>query len=97
LISEARQRNLRIVFVLMPLPPKHVAAFYLTAAWKAYQGHIQELLKNKNVSLLDASEWFPDAQKFGDSLHLNEEGAKEFSRRLGQLCGNLRERNSCGQ
>jgi hypothetical protein len=45
---------------------------------------------------VDASRWFADANKFGDALHLNEEGAREFSQRLGALCGNMSQPNFCG-
>lgn len=96
IIGEAQERHLRIVFVLMPLPPRHVQTFYDAAAWEQYQGHLRELLTKQNVTVVDASRWFPDANKFGDALHLNEEGAKEFSRRLGALCGSVHQANSCG-
>jgi hypothetical protein len=89
IIREAQERQLRVVFVLMPLPPKHVQTFYETRAWQGYQGHLRELLAKQNVAVVDASRWFPDASKFGDALHLNEQGAKEFSRRLAALCGNV--------
>jgi hypothetical protein len=96
IIREAQERHLRVVFVLMPLPPRHVQTFYDTASWEEYQLHLRELLAKQNVAVVDASRWFPDANKFGDALHLNEEGAKEFSQRLGALCGNVNQSNSCG-
>lgn len=96
MIREAQERQLRVVFVLMPLPPRHVRAFYDTRAWEEYQRHLHDLLAKQNMALLDASRWFPDADRFGDALHLNEEGAKEFSRRLGTLCGSVRQLDSCG-
>ncbi len=96
IIREAQERQLRVVFVLMPLPPKHVQTFYETRAWQEYQCHLRELLAKRNVAVVDASRWFPDANKFGDALHLNEEGAKEFSQRLGALCGNVHQANVCG-
>jgi hypothetical protein len=95
MIREAQARQLRAEFVLMPLPPRHVQTFYDTAAWEEYQRHLRELLAKQNVAVVDASRWFPDANKFGDALHLNEEGAKEFSQRLGALCGNVNQPNSC--
>jgi lysophospholipase L1-like esterase len=95
IIREAQERHLRVVLVLMPLPPRHVQTFYETAAWEEYQLHLRELLAKQNVAVVDASRWFPDANKFGDALHLNEEGAKEFSQRLGALCGNVNQPNSC--
>ena len=96
IIREAQERHLRVVFLLMPLPPRHVQTFYDTPAWEGYQRHLRELLAKQNVEVVDASRWFPEANKFGDALHLNEEGAKEFSRRLGALCGNVNQPNSCG-
>jgi hypothetical protein len=95
IIREAQERQLRVVFVLMPLPPKHVQTFYETRAWQEYQRHLHELLAKQNVVAVDASHWFPDAHKFGDALHLNEEGAKEFSQRFGALCGNVHPSNLC--
>src|SRR5215467_6293532 len=40
IIREAQQHGTRSVFVVMPLPPKHIQMFYETAAWSAYQRHI---------------------------------------------------------
>jgi hypothetical protein len=96
IVREAQERHLRVVFVVMPLPPRHVQTFYDAPAWKEYQGHLRELLAKQNIAVVDASRWFADANKFGDALHLNEEGAKEFSQRLGALCGNMSQPNFCG-
>jgi hypothetical protein len=46
----------------------------------------KNLLAAQNVAYFDASRWIPDASKFGDALHLSEQGANEFSRRLAELC-----------
>jgi len=97
MIREAQERQLRVVFVLMPLPPRHVQTFYDTRAWEVYQRHLHELLAKRPVAVVDASRWFPDGEKFGDALHLNQEGSKEFSRRLRALCGNVNSFNSCGR
>ena len=97
MIREAQERQLRVALVLMPLPPRHVKTFYDTGGWAEYQRHLHELLAKQHVALLGASRWFPHADKFGDALHLNEEGSREFSRRLGTLCGNVNQLNSCGK
>jgi hypothetical protein len=94
IISEAQQKGIRVVFIVMPLPPRHVRLFYDAPAWASYQRHIRQLLGASNVAYLDASRWIPDAAKFGDALHLSPGGAEEFSRRLGQSCGDLT--RSCG-
>jgi len=95
IIREARQQGIHVVFVVMPLPPKHVLSFYDTTAWASYQQHIQLLLAAQNVAYLDASRWIPDASRFGDALHLTAQGAEEFSRRLGEICSNLDHLSDC--
>jgi hypothetical protein len=97
IIRETQGRHMRVVFVLMPLPPQHVRAFYETPAWGAYQGHIEGLLAMQNVGFIDASHWFPEGGRFGDALHLNDEGARLFSRRLGAMCGDLNQLDACGK
>jgi hypothetical protein len=94
IIREAQEKGIRVVFIVMPLPPRHVQLFYDTPSWANYQRHIRQLLAASNVAYLDVSRWIPDAAKFGDALHLSPEGAEEFSRRLGQLCGDPS--RSCG-
>lgn len=95
IIRAARQKGIKVVFVVMSLPPKHVQTFYDSAGWNAYQQHIRQLLAEQNVAYLDASRWIPDASKFGDALHLTPAGAEEFSRRLGELCSHLDDLSSC--
>ena len=86
MLREAGQRGVRVTVVLMPLPPKHVGLFYDTAAWSAYERHLRILLAARGAAYLDASRWIPEGQRFGDALHLGDEGGREFSRRLGQWC-----------
>jgi hypothetical protein len=95
IIREAQQQGMFVVFIVMPLPPKHVQSFYDTPVWTTYQKHIQEILAAQNVAYLDASRWLPDASKFGDALHLTPQGAGEFSRRLGRLCSNPDNLSAC--
>jgi hypothetical protein len=96
IIREAQQHGLRVVFIVMPLPPRHVQLFYDTPAWASYQEHIQKLLAEQGVTYLDASRWIADPAKFGDALHLSDQGAEKFSRRLRDLCASPAYRNSCG-
>ena len=95
IIREAQQQGIYVVFVVMPLPPKHVKTFYDTPAWAAYQQHIRHLLAAQNVPYLDASHWIPESSKFADALHLTPQGAEEFSRRLGELCSHLDDLSAC--
>jgi hypothetical protein len=66
------------------------------AAWQEYQRYLRELLAKTECGDVGCQQVVPDADRFSDTLHLNEEGAKEFSRRLGALCGNVNQLNSCG-
>lgn len=95
IIRGAQQNGIKVVFIVMPLPPKHVQAFYDSVGWNTYQRHIRRLLRAQNVAYLDASRWIPDASKFGDALHLTPAGAQEFSHRLGELCSILNDLSSC--
>jgi len=95
IIREAQQHSTRSVFIVMPLPPKHIETFYETVAWSAYQRHIRQLLAAQGVAYLDASRWIPDASKFGDALHLSDQGAEEFSRRLAAACSDLERAKFC--
>jgi hypothetical protein len=95
IIREAQQQGIKVVFVVMPLPPRHLAAFYDSGGWSTYQRHIRRLLAAQNVTYLDASRWIPDRANFGDALHLTPAGAAGFSRRLGELCSNLDDLGSC--
>jgi hypothetical protein len=95
IIREAQQRGIKVVFVVMPLPPRHVEAFYDSGGWSTYQRHLRRLLAAQSVSYLDASRWISDPEKFGDALHLTPAGADGFSRHLGELCSNLDDLGSC--
>src|SRR5215467_2357165 len=88
IIREAQQRGMKVVFVLMPLTPRHLHTFYDSAGWSAYQRHIRKLLLQQDTAYLDASRWIREPSRFGDALHLTPAGAEEFSRRLGKLCSN---------
>jgi len=93
--AQAHSRGLRVVFILMPLPPRHVEMFYDTEAWAGYQRHIEQLLRARGVQYVDASRWIPEADKFGDALHLSDRGAEEFTRRLLAECAGPAWSNLC--
>jgi len=95
IIQEAQEKGSYMAFILMPLPLRHVQTFYQTAAWAQYERHVRNLLKEKNVTYIDASRWISDPGKFGDALHLSDEGAQEFSRRLRALCSDPSEAGPC--
>lgn len=95
MVREAQEKNVSVVFVLMPLPPHHVQTFYESAAWAEYEVHVRSLLDERKVAYVNASRWIPDAGKFSDALHLSEDGAQEFSRRLGAVCADRDAAHPC--
>jgi lysophospholipase L1-like esterase len=50
---------------------------------------IKELKQEYNLTFLQLNEIIPDDHYFMDPFHLNEEGAKKFSRNLAQKFLNL--------
>ncbi len=83
MLAEARQKNIRTVLVLMPLPPaRHT--FYDTPEWKAYVTHLSQLSQAQGGLLIAATQWLQDASMFDDQIHLSARGAAEFSKQLAQ-------------
>jgi hypothetical protein len=87
IIEQSSAAGAQVVFIEMPMSPAHLRSFYETPAWKRYRKHLQELLDTRRVTYIDASHWIGDGSLFADSLHLSEEGAERFSRRLGAAVG----------
>jgi hypothetical protein len=85
LIQEAKEARIKVVFVEMPMTPRHLRFFYDTRAWEQYRAHLSSLLAQQGVIYIDASRWMAGEQMFADPLHLTEAGAAQFSERLGKL------------
>ncbi len=81
IIERVRMTGAILTMVEMPLPSRHHVRFYETPEWRAYQQYVIGQLRETGVQFIDASEWISD-DKFFDSLHLNPDGAGEFSTRL---------------
>ena len=79
----ARQHDLQVYVVAMPLPGAH-RAYYRTAEWLDYLDLLRSQLETLGCRLLVANDWVRDDAKFTDALHLTPEGATEFSGRLGR-------------
>jgi lysophospholipase L1-like esterase len=84
IIRQASEAGMKVVFAEMPMNPDHVRRFYDTSAWEQYRAHIQKLLAADGVIYIDASHWEGQESLFGDHLHLNDAGARQFSERLGE-------------
>jgi hypothetical protein len=85
LLRQARDAGLTIAVVEMPMRRAHRNLFYDTTWWAQYVGHIRTLLEPYGVVYVDASHWIDDDSLFADPLHLSEQGAAQFSQRLGSL------------
>jgi len=81
IIQLVNKRNLKIIFILMPMTQKHREKFYTSPSWKAYQSYLSNLIQANGGSLVDASDWIAD-DGFSDALHLNVSGAKIFSKKI---------------
>lgn len=87
LFRQARDTGIAIAVVEMPMRRAHRSLFYDTSAWNQYVAHLRTLLAPYRVTFIDASQWVNDDSLFADPLHLSEQGAAQFSQRLGSLLG----------
>lgn len=87
LLRQAREAGLNIAIVEMPMRRAHRNLFYDTTWWAQYVAHVRALLEPYGVIYVDANEWIDDDSLFADPLHLSEQGAAQFSQRLGSLLG----------
>jgi hypothetical protein len=83
MLDLAHEHGARFIFVEMPMSPKHRETFYSLPVWTAMRAHLQTLAQAGGASYITASDWVTDDAKFLDAIHLNEEGARFFSARLG--------------
>jgi hypothetical protein len=87
LLNQAHDARVAIAVVEMPMRRAHRKLFYDTPWWPQYVAHVRTLLAPYGVIYIDASQWIEDDSLFADPLHLSEEGAAQFSQRLGSLLG----------
>ncbi len=87
LLRQAGDAGLSIAVVEMPMRGAHRKLFYDTPWWPPYLAHVRSLLAQYGVICIDASQWIEDDSFFADPLHLSEQGAAQFSQRLGGLLG----------
>jgi hypothetical protein len=71
------------VFVV-EMPAGHPPAFYEGPASSALRAYNRARVEAQNGVYIDASLWIQDRKYFRNAEHLNPEGAKLFSERLGQ-------------
>ena len=78
----AREHGVIVFLVEMPMPAQHRKLFYSLSAWNDLRSYLQSLAAAQNAIYIPASDWIPDAGNFEDAVHLNEQGATEFSHHL---------------
>ncbi len=82
IIRLAKAHGAKVIFVEMPMPSSHRSRFYASPAWKRLQAHLEALAAGEGALYVRASGWVTNDHNFEDATHLNEQGAKVFSRRL---------------
>ena len=90
IVRQGAEAGAEIVFVEMPMPPAHVRSFYGTPAWEKYREHVRGIVEPQGVRYIDASQWIDDVSLFHDALHLENQGAVQFSQRLGEYLRNAK-------
>jgi lysophospholipase L1-like esterase len=88
-IASAKQHNVRLIFLEMPMPLRHRKVFYSTPSWNRLQGYLKQLAASENITYLEASDWVKDDALFEDATHLNPGGAKIFSAQLAGAISNI--------
>jgi hypothetical protein len=83
LLQLARERGSKAYVVEMPMPPGHRRFYYQSPAWQAYREHVKALVRDAGAIYVPAADWIGE-DGFADHLHLDAEGARDFSRRLSQ-------------
>jgi len=89
MIDLAHQHGAKFLFVEMPMSPKHRATFYSLPVWTEMRSHLQALAREQNLTYITASDWVKNGENFEDTVHLNEQGARLFSTRLGMTLSKM--------
>jgi hypothetical protein len=83
MIDLAHEHGAKFYFVEMPMSPRHLETFYSLPVWAEMRSHLQALAREQDVTYVTASDWVTNGENFEDTVHLNEQGARVFSTRLG--------------
>jgi len=84
IFQQARAAGIRIVLVAMPASPSHRQTYYSRPLWGQYLSTIEDQAQRQQITVLDASNWLPEAADFVDHLHMSPAGVEQFSTRLGR-------------
>jgi hypothetical protein len=89
MIDLAHQHGAKFFFVEMPMSQRHRDTFYSLPVWAEMRAHLQSLARDQQVTYITASDWITDAANFEDTVHLNEQGARSFSAKLGTTLSHM--------
>jgi hypothetical protein len=89
MIDLAHEHGAQFLFVEMPMSPRHLETFYSLPVWAEMRAHLQSLAQQKQATYITASDWVTNGSDFEDTVHLNEQGAKFFSARLGTALSHM--------
>jgi hypothetical protein len=89
MIDLAHEHGAKFFLVEMPMSPRHRETFYSLPVWTELRAHLQTLAEEDKVSYVTASDWVTDGTNFEDTVHLNENGARRFSAKLGMTLSQM--------
>jgi hypothetical protein len=84
IFAQARQANMMVAIVVMPMSPYHWEISYGRPIWGEYLKAIEALSAERGIRVIDASQWLPAQTDFVDHLHMTQEASRRFSLRLGR-------------
>jgi hypothetical protein len=79
IVHESAVRKARVVFVLVPMSPKHRADRYSLPGWRTYVDGMKRWMAAHQCGFIDASEWLPLESDFDDDIHFKRAKAGVFS------------------
>lgn len=80
IIKLANEKENKVSFILMPMTSTHRTKFNSSKAWISYLNYLQKQIEISGCRFISALDWIEDSG-FEDHLHLNPEGAKEFTKK----------------
>lgn len=89
MIDLAHRHGVKFFFVEMPMSPRHLKTFYSLPVWAEMRSHLQALAREQDATYITASDWVTNGENFEDTVHLNEQGARFFSARLGMALSQI--------
>jgi hypothetical protein len=81
MLQVLHEGGIHFIIIEMPMTSNHRRRFYDHPEWIRLRQHVEEQVRHEGGTYLVASDWIGD-DGFADQVHLNAQGAAEFSRRI---------------